>query len=192
MYYTADQTVMETLPLTYPDGRTYSGQVTISITGLLVPHGYGKMIKPNGDTYVGYWYDGKRHGQGTCYDASNGRTYTGGFVNDEEEGWAQVSRPGAFGGQKDYLGYVYHGYRHGWGRQTETASTGETTVFEGNWFNDELSGMGSVSHTQAGSGQCYQGNYKNGRLEGAGYCTDLVTGARRQVYFSCGNVSQWY
>jgi hypothetical protein len=39
-------------------------------------HGGGTFTRPSGDTYVGEWKDGKRHGQCT-HSSSSGGTYVG-------------------------------------------------------------------------------------------------------------------
>jgi len=179
--------------LAYPDGRIYTGQVSLSVTGLFVPHGYGTDKRPNGETYTGSFFNGKKHGQGTRYDSTTQRTYRGGFVNDEEEGYATVTRPGAYGGRRDYVGYMCRGVRHGWGRQTQMNLAGEVTAWEGQWYMDVLTGMVSVTQSAYGTSNIkYEGVYINGRLEGAGWCTDYTTGLKRPVYFQNGNALQYY
>ena len=57
-------------------GLKYKGQVKAG-----VPHGYGKLVWPNGDYYKGDFVHGKRHGRGkrTNKDES---TYVGDYEDD--------------------------------------------------------------------------------------------------------------
>jgi radial spoke head protein 1 len=177
--------------LDFQDGRVYNGQVTLSFTGLIVAHGYGTLQRRNGETYMGMFDRGKKHGQGTHYDPTIGRTYEGWYVNDEEEGSATVTRPGALGGRRNFVGYMYRGMRHGWGRQTETMPDGETVIWEGQWSMDVLDGMGSVTLSGYYNARVtYEGRYVMGRLDGPGWATDYATNMRWQVYFQGGNVVQ--
>ena len=48
--------------------------------------GHGRMTYGNGNTYVGEWWEGEKHGLGTFYDASNAVTYSGGWKHDVMHG----------------------------------------------------------------------------------------------------------
>ena len=53
-------------------GSVYEGQ----LTGNGVPHGHGKMIYPNGDSFNGQFTQGKKHGKGE-YRFKDGEMRTG-------------------------------------------------------------------------------------------------------------------
>src|SRR5208282_3563330 len=118
---------MMTSTLYYPNGDSYVGQVTTNF-GITVPHGYGTMTRVNGDYYTGNFYDGRRHGQGQSYSVSTQRHYSGGFVCDREEGYATITCPGIFGGQRQYVGNMANNQRHGQGILWETTIGGQTTM----------------------------------------------------------------
>jgi len=50
-----------------------------------MPNGFGKKQYPNGDTYTGDWFNGKKHGAGEML-YSNGEKYEGVWVNDMRQG----------------------------------------------------------------------------------------------------------
>jgi len=183
-------TPMQTL--IYSDNQTYYGQTAVALTGVVVPHGYGIMANENGNFYRGNFVQNRRHGWGQHYNAAFRRSYYGEFVDDREEGYAIVSRVGDHGEQRVYEGYIFNSQRHGQGKQAETRADGTSTVFEGTWQSDTLSGWGKHSITTQTYSHCYEGTFANGRLEGNGYVTDLTTGYRWSVWYSGGNVTQWF
>jgi len=183
---------MLTETLSYPNGDRYIGQVGRTTTGIIVAHGYGTSTKANGETYTGHYYEGHRHGQGQSYSPISQRHYNGGFVYDREEGYATITMPGNFGGQRQYIGYMSNNQRQGQGQQWETAVTGQVTVFEGMWSSDQLNGQGKYTISGIGFGQCYEGSFVNGKLEGLGTYTDTISGAKYKGLFQGGNVIQWY
>jgi hypothetical protein len=187
---------VQTLQLVYADGRTYNGQTIISLTGLPIPHGYGTMTNAAGSFYRGTWNQNLRHGTGQSYDASTGRSYCGGFLDDREEGYAVVSRPGPLGDQRMYEGYIVESKREGWGRQTEISLNGTRTIFEGTWEDDVMEGWGKYTIMGNGSNEMYEGTFVDGILQGQGYMVDFLTGQRYRVTFTAGGnimtkVSGW-
>ncbi len=66
--------------ITYPDGATYSGEISAGKR-----HGQGKLTLPDGLTYVGLWQDGQFNGKGTLTQ-SNGDRYEGDLVAGRREG----------------------------------------------------------------------------------------------------------
>jgi hypothetical protein len=189
-FYT--QTAMQTSTLLYANGDRYVGQVTTNLAGVVLPHGYGTTTRANGDTHTGYYYEGRRHGQGQSYSVVNQRQYNGGFVYDREEGYATIIRPGTFGGQRQYAGYVANNQRHGEGKQWETSVSGRVTMYEGQWVNDQLVGRGKFIVSELGYSHWYEGNFVNGQLEGFGTYTNAAYGVKYNAVFQGGNVIQLY
>tara|TARA_B100000945_G_scaffold105810_1_gene83827 strand:- start:94 stop:486 length:393 start_codon:yes stop_codon:yes gene_type:complete len=50
----------------------YKGDVVVG-----KPHGFGTVVYPDGNKYVGYWMNGLFHGQGIYTTASDGYSYVG-------------------------------------------------------------------------------------------------------------------
>ena len=50
----------------------YKGDVVVG-----KPHGFGTVVYPDGNKYVGYWMNGLFHGQGIYTIASDGYSYVG-------------------------------------------------------------------------------------------------------------------
>jgi len=113
--------------------------------------GYGTTTKLSGDRHTGYYCKGVRHGQGQSYKPSLKRYYSGSYLNGKEEGFCTITRTlKEGGGTRQYMWYVSGGSRHGQGQQIETTATGQIIVFEGLWFNDQLSGQGRLTLPQPG------------------------------------------
>ena len=69
---------------TTKDGGEYSGEITTLLLKQ-VPHGKGKTVYPNGDTYEGEYDKGKRQGYGV-YSFSDGERYEGQWYQDQQHG----------------------------------------------------------------------------------------------------------
>jgi len=179
--------------LAYPSGATYNGEVIVTLTGGFIPHGYGTMTNLMGDTHSGNYYEGLRHGQGQSYSASTQRYYSGAYVMGREEGFCTITCPSFNGsGVRQYVGYRSGGVRHGQGQLIESMTTGETTIFDGVWVNDQLNGPGRFTISQPGAPtHVYEGNFVTGRLEGWGTYMNLTLNVRYNVLFQGGNVIQW-
>jgi hypothetical protein len=65
----------------YHNGNTYVGSFQLGQR-----HGHGVMTFQNGDTYEGNWENGMQHGQGTYVEKETGNTYVGGWKNDKRHG----------------------------------------------------------------------------------------------------------
>ena len=61
-------------------GLKYTGKLLNGI-----PHGYGKLVWPNGDSYEGNFKFGKRNGQGKRTNI-DGSEYNGEYVDDKPQG----------------------------------------------------------------------------------------------------------
>ena len=181
---------MFTTTLAYPNGDSYTGQFSTNLAGVPVPHGYGTMTRVNGETHTGYYYEGRRHGQGQSYSTITQRHYNGGYVNDQEEGFATITRPGTYGGQRQYSGQVANNMRHGRGMQVETSTSGSIITFDGQWVNDQLVGQGSFKVTESGCTHTYEGTFVAGKLEGWGTYYNSW-GVRYRAFFQAGSVIQW-
>jgi hypothetical protein len=177
--------------LSYANGDSYVGQVSTTYSGITLPHGYGTMTRPNGDFYTGNFFEGRRHGQGQSYSVAIQRHYSGGFVYDKEEGYATITCPGVFGGQRQYVGTMSNNQRHGQGILWETKPGGETTMYEGLWVNDQLNGPGKFSVTDYKSTCICEGVFVNGRLEGVGTYSNSPFGPKYNATFQGGNVIPW-
>ena len=104
--------------------------------------GLGTMIYSNGDTYVGYFKDGKRSGKGT-YTIANGDSYEGTWLNDVQHGLVKYQVPsGAF-----YLGEFKNGDLVGYGIQVSADGrmTGGTIV--NGQFKPKDGGLGFAGGT---------------------------------------------
>jgi hypothetical protein len=182
---------MSNTTLYYTNGDRFVGQVSTTVDGIVLPHGIGTLTKPNGDTYTGSFFEGRRHGQGQSYSVSTQRHYSGGFSCDREEGYATITRSGTFGGQRQYLGYIVNGQRHGRGQLWESSLSGQTTMFEGEWANDLLNGLGRYTVVQYGVTYCYEGNFVNGRLEGWGTYWNSTYNIISNAFYQSGNMVSW-
>ena len=180
-----------TSTLYYANGDSYVGQVSTNLSGITLPNGYGTMTRPNSDYYSGNFFEGRRHGQGQSYSVSTQRHYNGGFVYDREEGFATITCPGTFGGQRQYVGYMANNQRHGRGTFWEITTGGQTMMYEGLWVNDQLNGPGKYTVTDFGSMYCCEGNFVNGRLEGPGTYSNSPFGVKYSANFQAGNVIPW-
>lgn len=125
------ETDIQTQKFIYDNGDSYDGQTARNSDGVVLPQGYGIMIKVNGDWHRGYYHEGRRHGSGESYLASIQRHYSGGFNYDQEVGDAKITWPNQDGGQTQYIGQVKNGQRDGKGREWETSTSGKVTQFEG-------------------------------------------------------------
>lgn len=177
--------------LLYPNGNRYDGPFITNLAGVPVPHGYGTMSRVDGEIYSGSFFEGRRHGQGYSYHQATQRQYTGGYVDDREEGYGMIIRPGPFGGQQYYLGQVYDGLPHGRGMYVETASNGSITRYEGQWSSNQLTGPGKLTITEFGYTTVCEGTFVNWKLEGWGFLTSTLYGGPFGARFQSGNVTQW-
>jgi S1-C subfamily serine protease/antitoxin component YwqK of YwqJK toxin-antitoxin module len=120
------------------------------------PNGYGTMVWPNGDVYVGDWIKGQRTGLGV-YEWSNGDIYGGNFFEGKRSG---------FGILKESSGYSYEGdwkddMKNGFG----TAVFSNNNKYIGEWINDQFNGSGTYIWADE---EKYIGNWRDGARNGSG------------------------
>ncbi|XP_053131766.1 radial spoke head 10 homolog B-like isoform X2 [Hemicordylus capensis] len=118
---------------TWPDGSIYEGEVKSGIR-----HGFG-MYKCGTYpvSYIGQWFEGKRHGKGTIYYNMEGTSwYEGDFVNNIKSGWGiRCYKSGNI-----YEGQWERDVRHGEGRMRWLMTNQEYT---GQWVNGIQHGYGT-------------------------------------------------
>jgi hypothetical protein len=91
--------------ITYPDGRTYTGQWQFRERS-----GQGTLTWPDGRKYIGEFDNGHRHGKGTLM-YPDGRQYVGDFLYGERTGQGTMTYPNGV----KYSGGFKDGERHGQG-----------------------------------------------------------------------------
>lgn len=135
-----------------------------------------------GDSYVGEWENGKRHGQGT-YTWASGGTYVGQWKKgdmhgtgkriyqngDVYEGSFEYDKRYGYGVMKHTSGSSYAGYwkdnkKEGQG----TFKYANGAVYVGPWKDDKRNGLGKLTYT---SGDEYVGEFKDDKAHGQGYRT---------------------
>jgi len=127
--------------------------------GLRHGKGYGTIINPTGEKYVGEFKDGKRNGQGT-FTFSNGNKYLGKFKNGKFNDQGTFT----FLDGKNYVGEFRNGKFHGQG--TFTWSDGDKYV--GEFKDGERTGQGTLTKP---NGDKYVGEFKDGKQDGQGTYT---------------------
>ncbi|XP_060116930.1 radial spoke head 10 homolog B2-like [Heteronotia binoei] len=150
---------------TWPDGSVYEGEVKNGIR-----HGFG--IYKCGSypvSYVGQWFEGKRHGKGTIYYNQEGSSwYEGDFVNNIKSGWGIR----CYKSSNIYEGQWERDVRHGEGRMRWLTTNQEYT---GQWVNGIQHGYGThtwylkrIPGSQYPLRNEYVGNFVNGDRHGHG------------------------
>jgi hypothetical protein len=91
--------------ITYPDGRTYSGQWKFRERS-----GQGTLTWPDGRKYTGEFKNDQRHGKGTLI-YPDGRKYVGDFKYGERTGQGTMTYPNG----SQYMGEFQDGERSGQG-----------------------------------------------------------------------------
>ncbi|NXD09116.1 R10B2 protein, partial [Nothocercus nigrocapillus] len=91
------------------DGSIYDGSIRNGVR-----HGLGLFRSgTHAVSYIGYWYNGKRHGKGTIYyNQEHTSWYSGDWVNNNKEGWG-IRR---YKSGNTYEGQWEKNVRHGEGR----------------------------------------------------------------------------
>ena len=97
-------------------------------------NGYGTYIWQNGDAddrswshgdkYVGYFFDGKMHGQGSYYFI-NGNIYTGSYVNGVQSGYGTF----IYNSGEKYAGNFLNNKRHGKGILTDNKGVSKSIEY---------------------------------------------------------------
>jgi len=169
---------------------TYYGEVRLAL-----PHGHGEWESRNRlEKYVGYWKNGKRHGDGKSEEwlGTFKSTYVGEWRNDKKHGYGTYTWPtrkkyagewkhdkqdgrGTFtwGPGNKYVGEYRNGLKNGQG--TYVWASGDKYV--GKWRNDRRNGLGTYTWA---NGAKYLGEYRdNQRWEGLQFSSD---GALNSTY----------
>jgi len=73
-----------------------------------VPHGKGKYVYEDGETYEGDLANGLRHGKGK-YTLPNGLIYEGDFVDDKIQGKGKLTYPEGHVYEGDFVDYMRQG-----------------------------------------------------------------------------------
>ena len=141
-------------------------------------HGYGILIKENGECYYGEFRDGEKNGFGMLY--SKTEVYRGFFYYDKKEGFGEyfnkvdgLNYCGNFSNDK-YNGYGFYtdnkfkyfgnftdGHLNGMGFYIWNCDN----QYYGNWSNDKMNGFGIYLYN---GGDIYIGNYLNDKKNGNG------------------------
>ncbi|XP_054849057.1 radial spoke head 10 homolog B-like [Eublepharis macularius] len=150
---------------TWPDGSVYEGEVKNGIR-----HGFG-MYKCGSYpvSYIGQWFEGKRHGKGTIYYNREGSSwYEGDFVNNIKSGWGIR----CYNSGNIYEGQWERGVRHGEGRMRWLTTNQEYT---GQWVNGIQHGYGThtwylkrIPGSQYPLRNEFMGDFVNGDRHGHG------------------------
>ncbi|KAL7747632.1 hypothetical protein RI367_006921 [Sorochytrium milnesiophthora] len=136
-----------------PSIGTYDGER--SATG--ERHGQGTATFPNGDTYHGMYYNGRRHGHGVYSWKKPRARYIGEYVDNWRHGRGMMCYPD--GGR--YQGEFVAGKRHGYGVYVYP----NADVYAGEWVQNKKHGQGVYTHI---NGTKQKGNFVEGYLQGAG------------------------
>ena len=116
----------------------------------------------NGDKYIGYWKEGKWHGQGKWIKSNNKSWYDGWYVNGKRHGCGKM----LYENGDEYEGEWENGKKHGEGKYTwKEGGEGNFSCYDGSWENDKRQGYGKMTYK---NGDKYTGNWKNDRFEGRG------------------------
>lgn len=116
-------------------------------------NGKGTMTWPSGTTYTGEWKDDKRDGQGTIEEYENGelvKTYVGAWRGDKKNGHGILT----WADGDNYTGEFKDDHRQGHGVMLE-----ETTIYDGNWENDNRHGPGLFRYPS--SNMSYHSTWRN-------------------------------
>jgi len=150
----------ETIP--DEDGLPYLGEYEGERNEMDQRHGFGRAKLPSGDTYEGYYENGKRHGKGV-YRFKIGARYMGHYIEGKKNGEGVFLYPD---GSK-YEGSWINDLRHGWG--TYTYPNGDT--YEGEWSQGLRHGQGIYTYKETGSR--YDGTWFQGKMQDGGHLIHL-------------------
>ena len=115
-----------------------------------------------------------KKGNGTLKNSE----YTGAWVQAKIHGYGTIRW---LDGSRFYTGQLKQNKKHGPGRmECFDPKTGQSTVYDGNWKNDQLDGNGSISYP---NGDVYKGMLKNGQPHGQGvFKQGKLMGSGASVY----------
>ncbi|KAI4836676.1 MORN repeat protein [Plasmodium brasilianum] len=166
--------------LKYPNGEQYEGEF---INGK--KDGIGKWSDKEGNTYEGSWLDDKKHGYG-IYKTKEGLTFEGNFENNIRQGKGTITandntryicffKDDVEEGEVEFffsngdhaLGYIKDGYLDKNGRYE--FKNGD--IYVGNFENGMFHGKGYYKWNDNSSFTVYDGEYFQGKKQGAGKLT---------------------
>lgn len=151
----------------FGDEGTYTGTILVT-EGL--PHGIGKMNYDSGRIYDGEWICGQWHGRGKLLNP-NGDSYDGEFFFDARHGHGIYQ----WDNRDIYVGNFTSDKRHGRGK----FSFHNGNVYEGEFCDGLFDGYGKYNF----AGGSYEGNWKDGRYNGAGILIYGNTGGKYEGEF---------
>lgn len=138
-----------------PDGSIFEG---FFVHGRA--HGPGIFRMTDGSVYWGQWRDGHSHGFGRCVNKGDHSTYTGEWRHNEKCGrGVEVWQDGT-----EYDGAFRHGFKHGHGHYRANRVKG-ALEYVGQFKDDRMDGHGSYSFPD---GRKYAGKWDHGHIHGAG------------------------
>jgi clan AA aspartic protease (TIGR02281 family) len=121
--------------------------------------GYGTIIYPNGDKYVGEFKDSMRNGIGT-YTFISGSVYNGNFLNGKFNGNGTL----IFSNGNKYIGEFKDNNYEGYGTYTEV----DGLKYVGELKDNKKNGKGTLTFKD---GSKYVGEFKNDKYDGYGTYT---------------------
>ena len=151
----------------FGDNGTYTGTILVT-EGL--PHGQGKMNYESGRIYDGEWISGQWHGHGKLLNP-NGDMYDGEFFFDARHGHGVYQ----WDNGDVYVGNFTSDKRHGRGK----FSFHNGNVYEGEFCDGFFDGYGKYNF----AGGSYEGNWRDGKYNGAGVLTYGNTGGKYEGEF---------
>uniref|UniRef100_A0A803LT01 Phosphatidylinositol 4-phosphate 5-kinase n=2 Tax=Chenopodium quinoa TaxID=63459 RepID=A0A803LT01_CHEQI len=134
-----------------PNGDYYVGQWFE-----YCPHGHGKYLWTDGCIYVGEWFRGQAIGKGR-FSWPSGAIYEGEFKSGYMDGKGTYTGPEG----EAYKGFWVMNMKHGYG--VMTYENGD--FYDGEWRHGVQEGQGKY---QWSNGTCFVGEWKNGVISGPG------------------------
>jgi hypothetical protein len=116
-------------------------------------HGYGILMKRNGERYEGYFEHDCFQPFGR-YINEKGEVFEGAFENGKLNGEGKMNKS-----DKEYKGSFFYGLRNGYGVETS-----ETEQYEGYFKNDKKDGNGTLTFKKTINK--YIGDFKDGKMTG--------------------------
>ncbi|KNA09673.1 hypothetical protein SOVF_151350 [Spinacia oleracea] len=134
-----------------PNGDYYVGQWYE-----YCPHGHGKYLWTDGCMYLGEWFRGQAIGKGR-FSWPSGAIYEGEFKSGYMDGKGAYTGPEGDG----YKGFWVMNMKHGYG--VMTYENGD--LYDGEWRHGVQEGQGKY---QWRNGNCFVGEWRNGVISGPG------------------------
>ena len=157
----------------YPDGSLHQGEANIDTKQPIIePHGFGILVKDNGEYYLGEFEHGVKAGKGE--EVGEEFTYVGDFANGKPNGIGSVLGKN---GKVMYEGEVKNGNFHGSGRLV----SGKNVEYDG--FFEEGTKVGDFvvrfPKGDAGENKYFIGDFVAGQDDvSTGHLITLVTQAK--------------